>query len=137
MLVENTLCLTLQRFCFLSTNAVQMTRNDHDNTKSACLSSYLTVSTSMAMFCQILLDHPPHQSSIEALLLIGNLLFCFVFFFTISAPFNVVKLTLLFSLIYCPRPLTGHPSPCFFLHVNAKGVEETGKGEGLSRCLTG
>lgn len=35
-------CWALRCFCFLSTNAVQMTPDDPDNTRSACLSSYST-----------------------------------------------------------------------------------------------
>lgn len=74
-------CLTLRCFCFLSTNAVQMTPDDPDNTRSACLSSYSTFSSLMSLFCQTLLDHPQRAtSSIKALLIIGeSLIFLSIF----------------------------------------------------------
>lgn len=98
-------CLTLRCFCFLSTNAVQMTPDDPDNTRSACLSSYSTFSSLISLFCQTLLDHPRRAtSSIKALLIIGE---SFIFFKHFSAHSTLVKVSFSFSLIYCPTTPDG------------------------------
>lgn len=90
------------------------------------------------MFGPTLLDHPPRSpSSMEAALVIGeSLIFSLTHF---SAPSTFAEVTLSFSLIYCPLPVTGHRSPCFPLHVNpiSKGGEETGKAKDLLSVLQG
>lgn len=73
---------------------------------------------------------PTAPSSIEALLIIWESL---IFFAQFSAPSTLVEVTLSFSMIYCPRLLTRHPSPCFYLRVNAitKGCRGNWNGQGL------